>query len=80
MHTAYSRRQAPKATASRRRAQQATADRTTPIRSEVRDRLAGLDSPQMPTRLAAKITDAIAAESARRGFDTKSSRRLVTTR
>jgi hypothetical protein len=30
------------------------------------DRLASVDGPQMPARLAAKVTDAIKAESARR--------------
>jgi hypothetical protein len=49
--------------------------------TDVRDRLASLNDPTMPNHLAAKVTDAIAAESARRGFDTKSTRgRLVTSR
>jgi hypothetical protein len=49
--------------------------------ADVRDRLATLGSPRMPDHLAAKVTDAIAAESARRGFGTESARReLVTTR
>jgi hypothetical protein len=62
VHTAHSLRQAPKA----------TAKRTT---TDVKDRLASLGAPDMPEYLAAKVTDAIAAESARRGFDTKASRR-----
>jgi hypothetical protein len=45
--------------------------------TDVRDRLATLDEPNMPQHLASKVTDAIAAESARRGFDTKSTRRRL---
>jgi hypothetical protein len=45
--------------------------------TDVRDRLARLDEPDMPQHLAAKVTDAIAAESARRGFDTESTRRRL---
>jgi hypothetical protein len=68
VQTAHSRRQAPKA----------AAKRTT---NDVKDRLASLGAPDMPQYLAAKVTDAIAAESARRGFSTQSiRRRLVTSR
>jgi hypothetical protein len=67
VHTAKTRRQLPKGTA------KGTAKTTT----EVRDRLARLDEPDMPQHLAAKVTDAIAAESARRGFDTESTRRRL---
>jgi hypothetical protein len=49
--------------------------------ADVRDRLASLGSPQMPGQLAAKVADAIATESARRGFVTEPGRRkLVTSR
>lgn len=71
MHTAHSRRPVPKSTTKR------TKSRTT----DVRNRLASVDAPAMPDYLAAKVTDAIATESARRGFDTESTRRrLVTSR
>jgi hypothetical protein len=60
VHTAYSRHQAPEATAAR------TAVTTT----DVRNRLASLGAPTMPARLAAKVADAIAAESASRGLVT----------
>jgi len=34
--------------------------------ADVNDRVASLDGPEMPAHLAAKVADAIAAESARR--------------
>jgi hypothetical protein len=60
VHTAYSPGQAPEATALR------TA--TTP--DVVAELLASLEAPTMPTHLAAKVADAIAAESARRSLVT----------
>ena len=69
MHTAYSRRQA----------REATTDRTAMTTSDVRDRLAAVGSPRMPDYLAAKVSDAIAAESARRGFGAESARQELLT-
>jgi hypothetical protein len=60
VHTAHSRYQVTKA----------TTERTATTTADVRDRLARLGAPQMPDHLAAKVADAIAAESARRGFVT----------
>lgn len=71
MHTADSRRQPLKP----------TAERIAMTTADVRDRLARLGEPQMPERLATRVADAIAAESARRGFDRERPRReLVATR
>ncbi|HSR86927.1 MAG TPA: hypothetical protein VLM11_22330 [Streptosporangiaceae bacterium] len=58
MQSAYSRHQAPKATAAN----------TTLTTADVRDRLASLGAPAMPEHLAGKVADAISAESARRGL------------